>query len=74
MSNVVTHPRAEHDPYATLRRIAEDPNVKAVAIVVMGEDGGFRCSWSGMRNSQLLAMVAWLQFDAMHEMIKDQGG
>jgi hypothetical protein len=72
MSNVITHPGALHDPYATLRACADDPDVKAVAIVVMGEDGGFRCTWSAMRKSQLLAMAAWLQFGAMHHTIQDQ--
>jgi hypothetical protein len=74
MSNVVTHPRAIHDPHETLRRVANDADVKAVAVVVIGADGGFRCTWSGMRKSQLLAMAAWLQFDAMHETMKDQDG
>ena len=72
MSNVVTHPSAFGDPQALLRDLAERPGIEAVAVVRRNANGEFQCSWSSMKRSDLMALAAWLQFEAMHDTIKDQ--
>lgn len=72
MSNVVTHPRAEGDAKRLLIDLANGKDITAVALCWVDGQGVKHCCFSSMPRSQLLAMAAWLQFDAIHETIKDQ--
>jgi hypothetical protein len=67
MSTIVGLPGARKDPKVTLHQLLEDPDIKALTIIVQRSDGTYDVEWTSQKISELCMAAMVLHGLAVRE-------